>query len=238
MKTALDQLVATIASLGHVFARAPELRQLLQTSGWLADWSSFAASWEGMPLDEYLAEGHRCRRRRYAVYRAANDRIDREPHQPHHQSREYNPLFGDMERWFEPVSPQIGDSATMRTILGFCLALFGRLAPKVQSWHVEVHQFRIEAAQGKPGLPTPEGMHRDGVDYVCVLLVRRHNIASGTTTIHAPDGKPLGEFTLTDPFDAALIDDARVHHGVTPVRALDPAQPAYRDVLVVTFRRS
>jgi hypothetical protein len=26
-------------------------------------------------------------------------------------------------------------------------------------------------------------------------------------------------------------------HGVTPVQPLDPAEPGYRDVLVVTFRR-
>jgi hypothetical protein len=29
----------------------------------------------------------------------------------------------------------------------------------------------------------------------------------------------------------------RVFHGVTPVQPLDPALPAHRDVLVVTFRR-
>jgi hypothetical protein len=34
-----------------------------------------------------------------------------------------------------------------------------------------------------------------------------------------------------------LVDDSRVYHGVTPVTPLDPARPAYRDVLVVTFRR-
>jgi hypothetical protein len=37
--------------------------------------------------------------------------------------------------------------------------------------------------------------------------------------------------------DAALVDDARVLHGVTPVEPLDPATSGYRDVLVVTFRR-
>jgi hypothetical protein len=47
----------------------------------------------------------------------------------------------------------------------------------------------------------------------------------------------LGHFTLTDPFDAALVDDARVMHGVTPVERVDPSAPAFRDVLVVTFRR-
>jgi len=41
---------------------------------------------------------------------------------------------------------------------------------------------------------------------------------------------------LTNPFDAALVDDARVAHGVTPVSPLDPSRPGHRDVLVVTFR--
>jgi hypothetical protein len=46
----------------------------------------------------------------------------------------------------------------------------------------------------------------------------------------------LGSFTLTQPFDAALVDDARVFHGVTAVMPVDATQPAHRDVLVATFR--
>jgi hypothetical protein len=37
--------------------------------------------------------------------------------------------------------------------------------------------------------------------------------------------------------DAALVDDGRVFHGVTAIRPIDPSRPAFRDVLVVTFRR-
>ena len=70
------------------------------------------------------------------------------------------------------------------------------------------------------------------------VLVDRSNIARGTTTIHAADGTLLGSFTLTQALDGALVDDARVFHGVTPVTALDPGAPSHRDVLVVTFRRS
>src|SRR3546814_11057592 len=80
----------------------------------------------------------------------------------------------------------------MRTLLGFCASVFCALAPTVTGWHVEVHQFRIEAALAEAGQPTPEGVHRDGVDYVMVLLVRRENIASGTTTIHKPQGELPG----------------------------------------------
>jgi hypothetical protein len=100
-----------------------------------------------------------------------------------------------------------------------------------------MHQFRIETRPGQEGRPTPEGMHRDGVDWVLVLMVRRENVASGETTIYDLVRRPLGSFTLTAPLDSALVDDSRVYHGGTPVVPLDPARRAYRDVLVVTFRR-
>ena len=40
------------------------------------------------------------------------------------------------------------------------------------------------------------------------------------------------------PLDAALLDDARVAHGVTPIEPVDPDGPAYRDVMVVTWRQT
>lgn len=211
---------------------------MLEMQGRLNDWDAFSASWNDMPLDAYMADGGRYRRRRHAVFAVAADvHIARQTHQPHYQSVDYNTLNGGVERWFEPITDFAGNSESLHAILRFCGATFGALAPEVARWHVETHQFRIEARADMQGLPTPEGMHRDGVDYVLVLLVHRHNIASGTTTIHAPDGSSLGSFTLTHPFDATLIDDARVFHGVTAVEPLDASQPAHRDVLVVTFRR-
>lgn len=39
------------------------------------------------------------------------------------------------------------------------------------------------------------------------------------------------------PFDAAIVNDERVMHGVTPIVQLDETQAAYRDVLVVTFSK-
>src|SRR5437899_11058037 len=80
-------------------------------------------------------------------------------------------------------------------------------------------------------------MHRDGVDWVLVLLVSRVNISSGETSIGDLASRPLGSSTLTDPLDSAVTDDNRVSHGVRPVPPLDPAQPRHRDVLVATFRR-
>jgi hypothetical protein len=229
-------VVEEIARDGYVFAHGDEMRALLTGAGSLADWPAFAASWNTLELDRYMADGGRYRRRRHAVFSAAaGGAIVRAPHQPHYQSRDYNALNGGIARWFEPIDAAIAGGETMGAILAFSRSLFERLAGP-RDWHVEVHQFRIEARPHEQGRPTPEGVHRDGVDYVLVLLVDRRNIASGTTTVHALSGEELGAFTLTSPLDAALLDDARVAHGVTPIAPIDLDRPAFRDVLVVTWR--
>jgi len=229
-------LLSPLREHGHVFVPGASMRHLLETNGTLTDWPTFAQSWERMPVDGYMADGGRYRRRRHAVYAVTRDDIRRQPHQPHYQSRDYNPLHGGIERWFEPIEDSVAEGDSFKALLRLCAGTFGALSPRAPRWHVEAHQFRIEARADAPGNPTPEGLHRDGVDYVLVLLVRRHNVASGVTSIHSPDGSNLGTFTLAQPCDASLLDDTRVFHGVTAVEPLDPAQPAFRDVLVVTFR--
>ncbi|MDT7951208.1 MAG: 2OG-Fe dioxygenase family protein [Acetobacteraceae bacterium] len=225
---------AALAEGGFVFAEAPDMRQALGEA--LRDWPQFAASWNDLGLDTYMADGGRYRKRRHAAFRIAGDSIVRKPHQPHYQSRDYNALNGGIARWFEPMGEEAAGTAAFGGILRLCNKLFTGLLP-VPAWHVEVHQFRIEARPDAAGQPTPEGMHQDGVDWVLVLMVNRDNIAEGETSIHGLDRSLLGSFTLRQPLDSALVDDHRVFHGVTPVRALDPAKPAHRDVLVVTFRR-
>jgi hypothetical protein len=230
-------LAERLAGAGFAFVPGAQMRGQLEQRSPLADWDAFAASWDSLPVDEYMADHGRYRRRRHAVYAIdAAGAIERQPRQPHFQAIDYNPLNGGIERWFEPIAEAVSQGATLQAVLGWTSRLFSALSPG-HAWKVEVHQFRIEAVEGQAGQPTPEGMHRDGVDYVLVLLVRRHNIDSGTTMIGNNAEGFFDSFTLTDPFDAALVDDHRVYHGVTPVSAHAAGQPAYRDVLVVTFAR-
>ena len=237
MSEAASTAAQVMGNASFAFLHASETRRWLEAAGPLTDWAAFAASWEGMGRDTYMRDGGRYRRRRHAIFaaRAGSPAIARQAHGPHFQTLDYNPMHGGIARWFEPIPPSIGASASLRTILSATRALFGAQKPDA-SWHIELHQFRIEARPGEAGQPTPEGMHRDGVNFVLVLLVNRHNIASGTTTIHDLEHCTLGSFTLTEPLDAALVDDRRVFHGVTPVQPITPAEPAYRDVLVVTYR--
>ncbi|WP_454758737.1 2OG-Fe dioxygenase family protein [Caulobacter segnis] len=229
--------MSALSEEGFVRFEAEETRALIGPAA-TAAWASFADSWNDLPLDGFMADGGRYRRRRFAAFSASPQSVERKPHQPHWQSRDYNPLNGGVQRWFEPVTDAIADHPVTQGVVRAGLELFHpitSLAPA--AWHVELHQFRIEARAGEEGQPTPEGAHRDGVDWVIVMLVDRKNVDSGVTDIFAPDGTSLGSFTLTAPGDAVFLDDHRVLHGVTPIRPLDPAQPAVRDVLVVTYRR-
>jgi hypothetical protein len=239
MNDELSAIAGGVEKHGFAFVRAPDTAALLEHAG-LRDWRSFAAGWNDLGVDMYMADGGRYRRRRFGVFRATPDGLLRKPHQPHYQSRDYNALNGGIERWFEPVTEAVAGHPAMTAVLGTCHRLFDRMTPaevRPAAWHVEIHQFRIEARPGAAGQPTPEGLHRDGVDWVLVLMVRRENVASGETTIYDLHKCPLGSFTLTAPLDAAWVDDSRVYHGVTAVTPIDPLLPAYRDVLVVTFRR-
>ena len=100
-------------------------------------------------------------------------------------------------------------------------------------WSIEAHQFRIDTADGV-GRPTPEGAHRDGVDFVAVVLVARNGIKGGETRVFQADGPDGQRFTLAEPWSLLLLDDAKVIHESTPIQPLDGY--GHRDTLVLTYR--
>lgn len=227
-----DALHAT----GFAHVPGPGLRDML---GWSTpEWAEFAASWDDLGTDGYMADGGRYRLRRHAAFDVRGEEVARKAHQPHFQSRDYNPLNGGVQRWFEPMRDAAADSEILRAIFQTFTPRFAALDgrdPRAP-WHSEVHQFRIETSPTELGRPTPEGFHRDGVDWVLVMLIDRRHVVEGTTEIADLHGTPLGRFTLRAPGDAVLLDDRRILHGVTPVQPLPGARKACRDALVVTWR--
>ncbi len=236
-----DDLAESIRQDGYVALPSAEMRALLDPAGTAlsgAPWEDFAASWADLRPDTYMADGGRYRQRRHAIYAAAaGGELARGPHRPHFQTLKNNPLNGGVERWFEPVAEATGSSAPMTRLLSGARAIFEKSGGEAAPWHVEAHQFRIEARPEALGKPTPEGMHRDGVAFVLVTLIGRENVAGGVTAIRVDGKEGEASFTLEEPLDTVLLDDTRVWHGVTPIAPLDPSRPGHRDVLVLTFAR-
>ena len=105
-----------------------------------------------------------------------------------------------------------------------------------QPWFIEAHQFRIDTTDGI-GRPTPEGAHRDGVDLVAVFMVERSGVKGGETRVFDANGPDGQRFTLTEPWSALLLDDARVIHETTPIQPhASTTSGSCRDTLVLTLR--
>lgn len=189
--------------------------------------------WDDLVRDGYLKDGGRYRWRRHSCFIAEGDCLRQVPHRRHWQPVDYNALHGGMDRWFEPIAPwTIADPAWAPLLQGIAAACSRRRpAPR---WHIEAHQFRIDTSDGL-GRPTPEGAHRDGVDFVAVLLVGRQAIKGGETRIFEIDGPHGVRFTLDEPWSMLLLEDARIIHESTPIQPLD-AGGGHRDTLVLTFR--
>jgi hypothetical protein len=237
----LDDIIEKLREKDFLSLSASKVIDLLSAIAKTAigDDPSFVHSWNTLEEDQYMADGGRYRKRRHAVFeatqRAPKPRLM--PYQPHYQTEDHNQLNGGIARYFAPIMPDLIESPTLTALLDFGRQLFSRMSGANQ-WHIELHQFRIEARDGQKGSPTPEGVHRDGVDFVIVVMINRVNIESGATTIYNLDNQQVGEFTLLETFDMAIVDDHKVYHGVTPITQQDVTQEAYRDVLVITYKKS
>ena len=150
----------------------------------------------------------------------------------HWQPVEYNALHGGLERWFEPIDPAVLAAAAWQRMLQSFAAMASQLKG-AQPWFVEAHQFRIDTTDGI-GRPTPEGAHRDGVDFVAVVLVGREGIKGGETRVFATDRPEGMRFTMLEPWTTLVLDDARVIHESTPIQPLEGY--GHRDTLVLTYR--
>jgi len=199
----------------------------------LAELDALREGWSDLPPDQHLRDGGRYRFRRHASLILGAQGATLAPPRPHWQPVDYNALHGGVERWFAPCHAAFVDAPAFRDLV----AAIGRVCAEVAGApvpFVEVHQFRITTADGI-GRPTPEGAHRDGVDFVAVLLVERHAVRGGETRVFEAEGPAGLRFTMQQPWTALLLDDARVIHETTPLQP--DGEDGHRDTLVLTFRR-
>jgi len=225
-----NDLLPSLKKRGFAVLTASQFRELaaLEASS-LANWAS---SWDELPLDNYLRDGGRYRRRRFSSFVVRDDVVQLVAHRPHWQPYEYNALHGGMERHFEPIDPVSLGSPSWDRLLRWLGQVASELRGK-QPWYVEAHQFRIDTTDGI-GRPTPEGAHRDGVDLVAVFLIGRSGIKGGETRVFDNAGPSGQRFTLVEPWSVLLLDDLRVIHESTPIQPL--TNGGQRDTLVVTLR--
>lgn len=229
----LAQRDADLRRTGFALLHPDDVRAWLPASA--SELETLHQAWESLPADAYLRDGGRYRRRRHSCFVVDGEEVEQAPHRAHWQPLEYNALHGGMQRWFEPMQPQMLSLPVWHRILvrlGQAVSTLHGERP----WFVEAHPFRIDTTDGI-GRPTPEGAHRDGVDLVAVFMLGRHAIKGGESRVFEADGPAGQRFTLLQPWSLLLLDDARVIHETTPIQPLAAGELGWRDTLVLTYRR-
>lgn len=228
-----DSPSAELFEAGYAFGHLDDtpLASLVES----AEWRQFAASYADLVLDTFMADGGRYRYRRYAEFRCKGEPglVSPLPHVPYEQSLSINRLNGGMRRTFAPFQPSVVAGGVVQPVLTWLSELLTR-GTGVANWKAQCFQNRIIAGDTEMGLPTPEGPHRDGVDFVLTLMVGRHNVTGGVSTIYGDtdEDRPVFAAELTQPGQVLLYDDHRTMHGVSPIVPATPGEPGHRDVFI------
>jgi hypothetical protein len=224
-------VIENLSKAGYAFLSAGDLGPVLHVD--VAQLNPLEEWWTSLPRDQYLRDGGRYRSRRHACFvQDVGGTLTLAPHRAHWQPTSYNALHGGLERWFEPIAPEVVKAPVWTQLVASIGSLFAQVHP-VERWFIEAHQFRIDTAGGI-GRPTPEGAHRDGVDFVALMLIRRRNVRGGETRVFDANGPSGIRFTMEEPWSLLLMDDARVIHETTPIQP--DGEGGVRDTLVLTYR--
>lgn len=223
-------------SVGYAHEAGPDMCAALRIAP--DTWADFSSFWRGLTLDRFMADGGTYRLRRYGAFELQRPGPLRLlPHEAYEQPRHINPLNGGVRREFDPLEPGFAHHSVLEAFLTTLADVLDAVERQSVRWNIRLHPYRIRADLSAEGLPTPEGLHRDGVDYIVTLMVHRHNIEGGETVVTNNAREPVWHHTLADPMELLIADDRRTLHSVTPIVAVDPMQPACRDVLVIAFTK-
>ncbi|WP_046778874.1 2OG-Fe dioxygenase family protein [Streptomyces yangpuensis] len=201
-----------------------------------SSWAHFAAHWQDLTVDAYAARRGTHRLRRYGHFSLSpvTGELRLLPHTEFVQPGNTNPLYESVDRHFDPLTDDFVADPVLRRVIG----LLGRVAGVLdvaEWWSVKVHPFRVIATAEGGGEPSPEGRHRDGVSLVSSLFIGRDNATGGESTVYTPEGGEILSVTLREPASLLVSDDGGTLHDVSPIRPVDAAHPAHRDVLVTTL---
>jgi hypothetical protein len=180
-----------------------------------------------LPVDPYIKDNYRFRR--LSRFTVSGDKLIKLPHGYFYQSQQYNPLLGDVKREFAELDDALIELDDFKKlVLAFSDSC--KLHPEAE---IGVHQIRISCSPHNYGNPAPEGIHRDGTDFIGIFSVDRENIQGGETHLYT-DKKEKPVFSkILNPGELLLVNDHEFLHFTSPIKPTS-AQEGTRDVFVLT----
>jgi hypothetical protein len=147
------------------------------------------------------------------------------------QDKEYNSFQGDIERKFENLEDSTIHSEGMKELI----YLFRDVNRLPQGTTIDIHQMRIITAKEHTQV-SPEGVHRDGYDFISMIGISRHNVTGGNLLVYADKD---GDHFLSMPLAAGeviTLDDNKLWHNASAIKAIDQQKMGHMDAFILTAK--
>jgi hypothetical protein len=181
-----------------------------------------------LPVDPYLKGNYRFRR--LSHFKVFENRLIKIPHCCLLQSKEYNPILGDVIREYPELDDALLQLENMQKLIW---EFFQFCQTCSTSSEVAVHQIRTIASLQHVGNPAPEGIHRDGVDLVGIFAVNRKAIRGAETHLYKDKNSEPVFSKILNPGEFLVFKDNQYFHYTSPISAIGTEQ-GIRDVFVMT----
>ncbi len=192
---------------------------------------------------------------------AENHRVYRTEHQPFVLSSDEDFVRHDsaQRRTFDEIQQELTGNTALQALLVFKYLVIHDVstAPRPDldydcpRWVCTVFNLRTVTNSALIGEPALEGVHCDGVDHTMTTFLGGENMTadSAITFIHDMRERNARRWHETEPrylldrrqhrdfLDTLLLADHERKHSLTPVRAVNPTEPATRDMLIFFTRK-
>ena len=103
---------------------------------------------------------------------------------------------------------------------------------RVKTVNITLHQVRQLAYPNSVGAHnSPEGIHRDGADFiVSAFVLNRKNVSGGESIIYNENKKQIYKTTLNNN-NGIFQEDQKLWHFVTPIQSIDNKNIGLRDII-------
>ncbi len=205
------------------------------------DFYQLTQTWESMPADPHFGQnsaGARYRRYSDFEYDPRDGSLRQLEHRAYFQSERNNRYVGGVQRHFGAFGYEVLKSSILRSLINTDFDIYkGTLDSSLhdQIWQCQIHQIRIEIKPGQEIEITPEGIHCDGYPFSGVHFWGKRNVDGAQSRLYLSPEQQVACTTYESILDTTYFLDREMLHYVSPARTADITQPAYRQIIAISF---
>lgn len=148
-----------------------------------------------------------------------------------YQESNYNNYNGNFLREYDNLDDKVvNDKSFINYVNIFKNKIYEEIGEKPE--YIQVHQIRVNALSNKTNL-IPEGIHRDGFNIICIIIINRVNILGGINNIYDNNKNIIYSKKMKNG-EMIIINDRNLYHDVTNIILNNKNKIGYRDVFVFT----